>query len=440
MAFRQPPLYVKLYLWFLGILLVLGGVSALLVMAIGRDRLRPPRGDYGARMINHLSRAMSGLSDESLRDAVDSVHDDLGYDIVVLDARLEKRAASGQPIAALPPEALLERARRGVTWMPPPTGIVAGPLDGGVLLLRFPGVLAQRNRLRRLALTVIGLLVGAALLYPLSRSITRPLERLTKAAEAFGKGDLNVRSGIDRRDEVGRLARTFDEMAGRIQAARRAERELLANVSHEFRTPLARLQVALELLDAKDESAVKRVDSIREEVEELDRLIGDVLTTTRLELASVPLNKEPLSLRELAEKARDRALALDPSRTIEVDVPADLRVEADEALLSRVLDNLIDNARKYDGSGGPIRVEARREDGAATLAVQDRGQGIPPAELEKVFEPFFRGDDARLSGTGGFGLGLALARRVAEAHGGSIRASNGPGGGARIELRLPASA
>jgi signal transduction histidine kinase len=117
-----------------------------------------------------------------------------------------------------------------------------------------------------------------------------------------------------------------------------------------------------------------------------------------------------------------------------------MTVPGDEALLARVLDNLLDNAIKYGGEGGPVRLEGRRENGTVLLAVQDRGPGIKSDELDKVFDPFFRGDHARAGTATGFGLGLALARRVAEAHGGSIRATNAPGGGARLEVRLPGSA
>ena len=170
-------------------------------------------------------------------------------------------------------------------------------------------------------------------------------------------------------------------------------------------------------------------------MDELDRLVADVLTASRLDLAALPLRKVKIDLASLIEKARRRALALDPALRFEARVDPNLSVEADEALLSRVLDNLLDNARKY-GSGSPVEVEARREDGDAVIAVRDRGPGIAAEDLPRVFDPFFRGEGAPGLAPG-FGLGLALARRVAEAHGGSARALNAAGGGARIELRLP---
>ena len=224
-------------------------------------------------------------------------------------------------------------------------------------------------------------------------------------------------------------------MADGIQAARRAEKELLANVSHELRTPLARIKVALELIDAPGDGVRRRLSGIGEEVDELDRLVADVLTASRLDLAALPLRKVRTNLAALVEKARLRASALDPTLPIEVRVEATLAVDADEPLLSRALDNLLDNARKY-ADGSAVVVTATREGEEAIISVRDHGPGIPENDLPRVFEPFFRGEGAP-GLAAGFGLGLALARRVAEAHGGAARAENAEGGGARLELRLP---
>jgi signal transduction histidine kinase len=307
-----------------------------------------------------------------------------------------------------------------------------------VARLPMPEGMARTFVLRTALLLLGTLLVSGLLVFPLSRSITRPVEKLTAAVEAYGKGDLARRSELgDLEDEVGQLARSFDEMADRIQTARRTEKELLANVSHELRTPLARMKMVLELIEPKDDSVRKRLDALGEEVDELDRLVADVLTAARLDLAALPLHRVEVRVADLVAKARERAVALQPSLAIELRVDPELRISADEGLLSRALDNLLDNARKY-GNGSPIEVEARREGGQALIAVRDRGPGIPDAELAHVFDPFFRGAGAR-SGAPGFGLGLALARRVAQVHGGSAAAANAEGGGARVELRLPAS-
>jgi signal transduction histidine kinase len=307
-----------------------------------------------------------------------------------------------------------------------------------ILIVRLPPE-GARAILRPLTWLAVVLLVSLALIYPLSRSITRPIERLTAAAEAFGGGELSARSGVKSDDEVGKLARSFDEMAARIQAARKAEKELLANVSHELRTPLARVRVALELIQPRDDEVGRRLSMVAEELDELERLIADVLITSRLELAQAPLQRALVSAVQLVEKGRQRVLALEPERPVQAEVQPGLEVLADEPLLARALDNLLDNARKYGGGPrSPIRVDARQENGEAVIAVSDAGAGIPAGELERIFDPFYRGNAARARETG-FGLGLALARRIVEAHGGSIRASNEPGGGARIEMRLPAA-
>ena len=440
MPVRFQRLYLRLYATFLAVLLAIGAASLLSFIATSRRPLQPRGPNWGTRVIFHLTRTLSGITDDAaLREILQGAHDDLDVDLVLLSPELAVRASAGAAFE-LPPLHLLEHARRSPTWLPPSFAVLAAQLDDrSVLVVRFPGPTQQRRRLRWIIALVAGLGFTALLLYPLSRSITRPLEQLTRAAEAFGKGDLLARTGIDRTDEVGQLARTFDEMAARIETARRAERELLANVSHELRTPLARIQVALELLDARDDASKRRVAGIREEVDELNRLIGDVLTTSKLELSALPLQKRELALGEIFEKVRARAQQLDPERRIDLDVDPALTLPADETLLSRVLDNLVDNARKYDPSGKPVRLEARRDGDFVSVAVQDGGPGIPPEDLGSIFEPFFRGHNAR-SQVSGFGLGLALARRVAEAHGGTIGAANVPGGGARLELRLPAGA
>jgi signal transduction histidine kinase len=426
-------LYLRLYFAFLGVLVAVAAVVGAIGFVSGRPFFSLHRG--GPRLAAHLARMLPPPGDPAaLQRAAVEINEELGMDLVVLGPGGEVLAAAGRPID-LPGN--LEAGRRAGNWVGP--GIVAAPARGGsVLVARLPlpeG--AVRRAFVRAAILLLGVLaVSLALVFPLSRSITRPLEKLTAVVEEYGRGDLSRRSGLgDLQDEVGRLARSFDEMADRIQAARRAEKELLANVSHELRTPLARIKVALELIDAPDPGVARRLSTIGEEVDELDRLVSDVLTATRLDLAALPLRKVRIDLAALVEKARQRALALDPSLRIDSRVDPGLTVEADEGLLSRALDNLLDNARKY-GKGSAVEVAVSRKDGQVVIAVRDRGPGIPPQDLGRVFEPFFRGEGAP-GLAAGFGLGLALARRVAEAHGGDARAQNAEGGGARVELALP---
>ncbi len=427
-------LYLRLYFAFLGVLVAIFTVTgAINFLFFGRS----PFGVFrsGPRMANHLARMLPPLErPEALGRIVAEMHDELGVDVAVISADGAVVASAGQPIAL--DSVTLLKARRGPGWLG--WGIVGAPVrgtTGAVVIARLP--IPARTAALRAALLLLGTLaVSLALVYPLSRSITRPIEKLSAAVQSYGRGDFSQRSGLgDLKDEVGQLARSFDEMADRIETARRAERELLANVSHELRTPLARMKVALELIVPPDDAVKKRLAVVGEEVDELDRLIADVLTATRLDLAALPLHKVRLKAADLVDKARLRALALQPALPVEARVEPGLEMVADEALLSRALDNLLDNARKY-GNGSPVEVEARREGADVLLSVRDHGPGIPAEEIDRVFDPFFRGDSAR-GHAGGFGLGLALARKVAEAHGGGATAANVEGGGARIQLRVP---
>jgi len=306
---------------------------------------------------------------EGLQRSADDIHDELGIDSVVIGPEGTVLASAGNPIP-IPDEATLARIPFGASWIA--RGIVGAPARGGsVVLLRYPlAEGAVRRAAIRAALLLLGTLaVSLALVYPLSRSITRPLEQLTSVVEAYGRGDLSDAAAWETSTtRWGASPASFDEMADRIQAARKAEKELLANVSHELRTPLARIKVALELIDAQDETVRRRLLTIEEEVDELDRLVADVLTASRLDLASLPLRKVPVDVQTLVEKARQRVLALDPSLRVDAQVEPRLTVEADEALLSRALDNLLDNARKY--------------------GVAARSSSRPIARTEKSSSPF----------------------------------------------------
>ena len=431
-------LYLRLYVAFLGVLLAVMIVTAGINILTGRG-FAVLRG--GPRLANHLARMLE-VRQEPVQRIVEEMHEELSVDVALFGPQGELLAAAGAPLPPPDPGAR-DGSLHHPGWLMGRHGIVVAPvrrIPGAVVVARLPmpdGMM--RTVALRTTLLLLGtLLVSLLLVYPLSRSITRPIEKLTAAVEAYGRGDLAQRSGLgELKDEVGQLARSFDVMADRIQTARRAEKELLANVSHELRTPLARMKVALELIQPPDEAVRRRLTALDEEVDELDRLIADVLTASRLDLAALPLRKVRLKATDVVEKARQRAIALEPGSPIEARVGPELMLDADEGLLSRALDNLLDNARKY-GNGSPVEMEAHLDGTLLLIAVRDHGPGIPEPELSHVFDPFFRGEGVRGKASG-FGLGLALARRVAEAHGGTARALNVEGGGARIELRFPAA-
>jgi signal transduction histidine kinase len=301
---------------------------------------------------------------------------------------------------------------------------------------------------RPFQVTRIALVIGAVLLalaiasVPLARGVTAPLERLTGAVRRLGEGDLSARAGLCGGGEVGDLGRAFDEMAGRLERLVRAERELLANVSHELRTPLARIRVALELAAEGDQARARRyLSEIGADLSELERMVSDVLQAARLDQAGgdLPLRRQPVDLATLLTEAAARFREQRPGRVLAMR-GADAALDADPALLRRALDNLLDNAAKYSGEETEVALEARRDVGAVVIEVRDRGIGIEPADLPRLFTPFFRTDRSRTRATGGVGLGLALARRIVEAHGGTIEVESVPDQGTTFRLRLPAPA
>jgi two-component system, OmpR family, sensor kinase len=299
------------------------------------------------------------------------------------------------------------------------------------------------------ATLLIVLLVGAlgAAAAVVGRSLARPLERLARTAQAFGAGDLGARTGLARQDELGAVARAFDEMAGRVEKLVLAQTELHANVAHELRTPLARIRLALELAESGDPGVAREsLAEIAQDLAELEGLVDDILASARMDLArgtaslgAPPLHRATLDVAQVVGGSAERLRHRHPDRALELELePALPPVEGDAVLLRRALDNLLDNARKYSRPGTVIRLRASRRTPGVAIEVVDSGEGIPAQDLARLFTPFFRGDKSRTRSTGGVGLGLSLARRIAEAHGGTLTAESTPAVGTIMTLALPA--
>jgi signal transduction histidine kinase len=297
--------------------------------------------------------------------------------------------------------------------------------------------------LRLVAAAGAVLVVLAFASVPLARAIASPVERLTEAVQAFGAGDLSARARVAAPGEVGQLARSFDEMADGIERLLRAERELLANVSHELRTPLSRIRVALEIASEGDaERARRTLAEIGGDLAEVERIVEDVLTTARLTAgeAAFPLRRERVAAADLLARAAERFGAVHVGRALEVEAADGLpALDADPVLLRRALDNLLDNAAKYSPADAPVTLAARLDAGSLRVEVRDRGIGIAPEDLPRLFTPFFRTERSRARAAGGTGLGLALARRIVEAHGGTIAVESEPGRGTVVRVALPAA-
>jgi signal transduction histidine kinase len=307
-----------------------------------------------------------------------------------------------------------------------------------------------------LTFLVSGLVIVGVGSVATARSIVRPLETLSRTARAFGQGDLGARTGTTEAGEIGEVGRAFDEMADRVQSLLIAERELLANVSHELRTPLARIRVALEIAgETAPASLGASLPEIQSDLAELETLIDDVLTTTRLAiedarapLAGFELHLQELPVATLCDRAAERFRSRAPGRTLRVMVEEGLPpLHVDPVLFRRVLDNLLENAHKYSPDPAtPIVLRAGARDAGASGAVAsgtvlfevaDEGIGVRPEDLPHLFAPFFRGERSRSRGTGGVGLGLTLARRIVEAHGGTIDVRSPGGAGTTVRVRVP---
>ena len=294
-----------------------------------------------------------------------------------------------------------------------------------------------------------GLLVVFAGAMLTARWIASPLEQLSRAARALGHGEFATRIDLKRPDELGDVGRTFNEMAARIQALLLAEKELLANVAHELRTPLARIRVALELASESDaEQARASLSEIALDLSELETLIDDVLTATRFEFESgsehitkpaLALHIEEVPARVVAERALERFAVRHPKRVTTLRSAEGLPgIAVDPVLFRRVLDNLLENAHKYSPDlAQPIELALEASDTALTFEVHDHGSGIAAEDLPRIFSPFFRGERSRSRETGGVGLGLTLAKRIVEAHGGTITLSSQPGVGTSARVTLP---
>ena len=274
-----------------------------------------------------------------------------------------------------------------------------------------------------------------------ARRLARPLDQLAAAARRFGAGDTAARAQLVRDDEVGDVGRAFDEMADRTAAVLHSQRQLMGDVSHELRTPLARIRVALELAAEDPIAATDVLADVGADLDEIDQLINDLLTTARLDGDHAKLDREATSVTELVDRATRRFTTRHPGRRLERtpdDAQGDDRpIRCDPVLLRRALDNLLDNAAKYSEADTPVQLAVHPNGRSIAFEIVDRGIGMSAAELERAFTPFWRADGSRTRKTGGVGLGLALARRIARAHGGDVTLASHPGQGTTARLEVP---
>jgi two-component system sensor histidine kinase BaeS len=287
------------------------------------------------------------------------------------------------------------------------------------------------------------LAIGIALLltFILSRRILAPVKALTGAARQFGKGDFSHRVNYKDKGELGELASSFNSMADDLERNERLRRNMVADVAHELRTPLSNLKGYLEAISdgvvKPDEATIK---SLNEEASSLSRLVEDLQELSLSDAGKLKMIVQPEDISRLIKETVNvlQTKATAKSLTISADLPATLPlVNIDLHRIKQVLNNLLDNAVAHTGKEGRITVTAREQDDKVYISVADTGEGIPAEDLPMIFERFYRVDKSRARATGGSGLGLTIAKRLVETHGGTIEVKSKPGQGSTFTFNLP---
>ncbi len=423
-------LYFRIYLAVISSLVLFAVLAAATWRLTADDGRFGHRRDFARGIVEQLAPP-ANLSPEEQKMHLQRIREASGYDLAIFgpDGQLIADASDGvfrlpggmKGPGDPPPRVSHWRTHHWAQVVPLPDGrsIVAARPRG------------ERGEWRRLgplwALLGIALAVGIAA-YPVVRRLTRRLETLQTGVTALGSGDLSARVKVEGKDEIARLALTFNAAADRIQALVGANRSLLANASHELRSPLARLRMALETLPADTLEKTRR--EITRNIQELDQLIDEILLSSRLDAGAEPLAREEIDFVGLVA---EECAVTDASLTIsKVGLPM---VTGDPRLLRRLIRNLLENAERY--GGGVPEVSIVVAVAGVTLDVADRGPGVPESERVRIFEPFYRVKGAR-ERDGGVGLGLALVREIAAKHGGTVECLAREGGGSlfRVVLQL----
>jgi two-component system, OmpR family, sensor kinase len=318
--------------------------------------------------------------------------------------------------------------------------------DGRVYSIMISGPSWPMNMLNatdvRIVVFAFAMLISILVSWSLARYVSKPVERLQSSARSLAAGNLEARAGQEfssRHDELGVLARDFDMMADHVRNLIASKEDLLRGMSHELRSPLARLRVALGLARRQGEDVPKQLDRIELEAERLDTLIGQMLQLSSLRAAEPVLSREevelPTLLTEVVEDARLEASAT--NKRVECTCSANLVVEGDQRLLRSAIENVLRNAVRFTAPGSAVIVNLVQQGSDARITIEDSGPGVPDGELQLIFEPFYRVAESRDRDSGGTGLGLAITARIVALHGGKVTANNIANGGLLVRMDLP---
>ncbi len=443
-------IFAKILLWF-------WASTALVTIAVFAISILSGAEPMGRRWLSHTMDFYARSATDfylhggttQLNQYLDEIETSSGIHAALLDASGKAIGIRDTPEGA---RAVLDEAlasgqskfRVGVRW----TGASVVHTPNGtfvfvVLVRPLRGFGAQPEFRVMLMRVVIALLCAGLLSFWLARHIAQPIRALQSAAGRIAEGDLSVRAAPaiqPRNDELADLARDFDLMAGRIQSLVQKQQQMLGDISHELRSPLARLTVSLELARRGDTESFEHIET---DLHRLDSMIGEILTLTRLNVSAEQSPASPVNLRKILESvASDAQLeggAQD--KTVNVSHADDCWLRGDPNLLRSCVENVVRNALHYTPADSTVEISLTCETAAqphATISVRDRGPGVPADSLARIFEPFYRVSESRDRGTGGTGLGLAIAQRVALLQGGTIAATNREGGGLEVRIVLPA--
>jgi two-component system, OmpR family, sensor histidine kinase CpxA len=472
------PLFTKILLWFFLNLLVLGG----LLFAFFNLQFRlDPRSILQSEAGNRLEALVRLITDEvagnprAERDAILKRYGDAYQVEFLLFANTGEQL--GGTDTTLPAEVLRELKVGPPSGAPPPPLIASAKGSGPAYRVRFSQKSANPTRYwygvampvfepsrtegiratlivmsdsrsghglffdpRPWVVIVAFVLVLSILLWlPFVRSLTRAIKQTTAAAEQIAEEHFEVRVDERRSDELGRLGKAINHLAGRLSGFVQGQRRFLGDVSHELNSPLARMQFALSILEQRVDPAQRHyIEDVQEEVQLMSRLVSELLAYSKAGMRGPQIELEKVGLRPLVERVIERETT--PYAHINVEVDAALAVTAQPELLARALGNLLRNAARYAAAAGPITVAAERRGEQVKLCVNDCGPGVPEEALHKIFDPFYRLEVDRARTTGGAGLGLAIVKTCVETCQGSVAARNLKPSGFEVAITLNAAA
>lgn len=441
-------LFLKMFLWFCGAMIAIVVITIAGLVLDSPGMLATSWRELGQGAIVVIGRTSVETYERGGEEELARYFQLLVRDAGMRAALLDSHNREVSRLGFLPPPGFLADLHSRPEGEPAlgRSGTAAVRLRGaGGASYVFAAVLPARER-STWARTFLGLIIlaGGVLCYLSARYISAPVVHLRALTAKLAGGELSVRvtapNVLQRRDEIGGLSRDFNQMASRIETLMKAQQRLMADVSHELRSPITRLSLALGLVrrrtDADADGSLARMER---EVERLNALIEQLLTLSRLECLSQPPPMEVFDLcalvREIASDAGFEAAGLD--REVELVECAPCLVPGARDLIASAIENVVRNAVRYTKPNTRVTLHLIRHAGSATVIVDDEGPGVPEGELAHIFEPFYRVSEARERNTGGSGLGLAITHQVVSLHGGSVSAANRLPGGLEVRITLP---